>query len=224
MKNKVIAALVAGGLLVGAGFVTSIVSSPGVASAQETEDTEERGFFQRGFDFLGDVLSDLVGEGTIDQADADAVLSAVEEKADEIKAQKEAEREILQAALEDGEITEAEVAELPDDHAIFSEELDEAWSDGVLTQEELREVRHHGRRGAFKRGFHAGSILDDGGIDADEFAELSDDHPLKTDEVEALLEGDGLITVDELRELFGDRKPFSRWGTVDDADAEDTNA
>ena len=35
MRNKVIAALVAGGLLVGAGFVTSIVSAPGTAFAQE---------------------------------------------------------------------------------------------------------------------------------------------------------------------------------------------
>ena len=47
MRNKVIAALVAGGLLVGAGFVTSIVSAPGTASAQETEagTDEARGFF-----------------------------------------------------------------------------------------------------------------------------------------------------------------------------------
>ncbi|MEA1903416.1 MAG: hypothetical protein U9N56_07810 [Actinomycetota bacterium] len=201
MRSKVIAALVAGGLLVGAGFITTIVSSPSVASAQEETDApEEQGLMGRGMEFLGDVLSDLVSEGTIEQADADAVLNAVEAKAGEIRAEREAQREIIEAALEDGVITEDEVSDLPEDHPLFGDRLDEAWEDGELTKEELGEFRHP-RRHDFKRGARFGALLDDGGIDADEYAALGDDHPLKTAEVEELLDGDGLITLEELREL-----------------------
>ena len=76
MRNKVIAALVAGGLLVGAGFVTSIVSAPGTAFAQEetTTDGEEKGFFHRGLDFLGGVLDDMVGGGDLPVGRAGRVL------------------------------------------------------------------------------------------------------------------------------------------------------
>jgi len=41
MGKKVWAAIVVGGLLIGAGFVTSIVSAPSTAAAQEESDTEE---------------------------------------------------------------------------------------------------------------------------------------------------------------------------------------
>ncbi len=218
MRTKIIGALVAGGLLVGAGFVTSIVSSPAVAEAQEeaTAD-EEKGFLARGLDFLGEVLDELVGEGTIDQSDADAVLNAVEEKAEEMRALREEHKAILESALEDGVITRAEVADLPEDHPIFNERLDEAWEDGELTKDDLGRFRHPGKN-AFKRGAQFGALLDDGGIDADEYAELSDDHPLKKAEVEELLEGDGLITGEELRELWREMKADR------EADAEDASA
>ena len=51
MRTKIIASLVAGGLLVGAGFVTAIVSSPATAAAQEeTAATDEvKGVLRTGF-------------------------------------------------------------------------------------------------------------------------------------------------------------------------------
>ena len=210
MRNKVIAALVAGGLLVGAGFVTSIVSAPGTASAQEELATEgeERGFFTRGFDFLGGVLDQMVSDGELDQATADNVLSNVESAAEEAKAEREAIHEAIKTALEDDILTEAEAADagLPDDHWLYSDALDDAWADGELTTEEIREARPHPKRGAFRRGAHFGALLDDGGIDQAEYDELGDDHPLKQIDVSEYL-SDGVITIDELREIREANRP-----------------
>ncbi len=206
MRNKIVASIVAGGLLVGAGFVTSVVSSPSVASAQEDAgDSEDKGLRHRGFEFLSGVLSDLVSEGTIEQSDADAVLAAVEDKAAEIKAEREATRELTQELLEDDVITEDEATQLPDDHPFFNEKFDEAWEDGELTTEEIREIRPHHRRGGFRRGAHFGALLDDGGIDQAEYNDLieslGEDHPLAQIDVSEYFDGDNLITVDELREI-----------------------
>ena len=206
MRNKIVASIVAGGLLVGAGFVTSVVSSPSIASAQEDAgDSEDKGLRHRGFEFLSGVLSDLVSEGTIEQSDADAVLAGVEDKAAEIKAEREATRELTQELLEDDVITEDEATQLPDDHPFFNEKFDEAWEDGELTTEEIREIRPHHRRGAFRRGAHFGALLDDGGIDQAEYNDLieslGEDHPLAQIDVSEYFDGDNLITVDELREI-----------------------
>ena len=209
MRNKIMAALVAGGLLVGAGFVTSIVSAPDTAVAQEntTDEDEDRGFFARGMDFLGDVLDDLVGEGTIDSSQADAILDAVEQKAAELKEEREALREEIKGYLEDGVLTSDEAANLPADHWLFSDALEEAWADGELTTEEIREARPHPRRDAFKHGARFGALLDDGGIDETEYEGLPEEHPLKQIDVSEYFEDDGLISIDELREIRDELKP-----------------
>lgn len=203
MRNKVIAAIVAGGLLVGAGFVTSMVSAPATASAQEdaAATEEDRGFFARGMDFLGEVLDDLVGDGTITSDQADAVLTAVEDKATALKEEREALREEIKGYLEDGVLTADEAANLPEDHWLLSDALDEAWADGELTTEEIREARPHPRRDAFRHGARFGALLDDGGIDEAEYNELPEDHPLKQVDVSEYFEDDGLITIEELREI-----------------------
>lgn len=205
MRNKVSAALVVGGLLVGAGLITSVVSSPGTAVAQEEpEDSESGGPIPRIVGFLGDVLDGLVGDGTITQDQADAVVAASEQKASELRQEHEAERELVEGLLEDDVITEDEAAELPDDHFLLSDRFDEAWADGELTREEIGGPRH-GRGHDFRRGFRLGSLLDDGGIDQEEYDALPDDHPLKEADVSQYLE-DGQITPDELRELFSSLK------------------
>ena len=198
MRNKITAALVAGGLLVGAGFVTSVVSSPGTASAQEATDSagDERG--SRLWGFLEEVLADLVGEGTIDQGQADAIVEAAEAKAEEIKAEREAVRELFGDLTEDGVLTEEEASQLPEDHWVFNDSYDEAWENGELTTDEIRENRPH--QGKFRKAARLGALLDDGGIDQEEYDSLSDDHPLKQVDVSEYL-SDGVITIEELREI-----------------------
>ena len=206
MRNKVIAALIAGGLLVGAGIITSVVSTPGTASAQEdgAGADEARGPFPRIFGFFQELLDDLVGEGTITQEQADAIVAAAEEKAAEQQEERQALRELIRGLLEDGVITEDEASELPDDHWLLSDVFDEAWEDGELTAEEIREIKPHPRRRAFRHGVRFGALLDDdGGIDQSEYDSLGDDHPLKQVDVSEYLD-DGLITPEELREMFND--------------------
>jgi hypothetical protein len=205
MRSKIIAAAVAGGLLVGAGLVTSLVSAPPVASAQEEEPAAEGGLIHRGMELLSVVLTGLVDDGTIDQSQADAVTAAVEDKAEEVRAQRGETRELIRGFLEDGVIAADELAQLPDDHPFNDPDgpFAEAAADGELTIEEIREARPHPRWDAFKRGVRFGALLDDGGIDTEEYESLPDEHPLKQIDVSEYLE-DGVITVDELHEILDD--------------------
>jgi len=204
--NKVLAALVAGGLLVGAGLVASAVSSPGTAVAQEGTDEERAdGPFPRIMGFLAEVLDELVGDDTITQDQADAIIEAAEEKAADVKDELRESHELLEGLLEDGVITGEEASALPDDHFLFDERFDEAWDDGELSAEDLRGLLHRHLRGPFRHGLRIGSILDDGGIDQEEHDALPDDHLLKQVDVSEYLE-DGQITPDEFREIFSDLK------------------
>lgn len=200
MRTKVLAVFVAGGLLVGAAFLASAISSPGTAQAQE--ETEDRGPISRLFGILGEVLDDLVGDGTITQDQADAIVEAAEEKATELRELHMANRELLADILDDGVITQEEASELPEDHWLFGDAFDEAWEDGELAIEEIRQLEPL-RRHPFRNGFRLGAILDDGGIDQEEYDNLGENHPLKQIDVSEYLE-DGLITPDEFREIFSD--------------------
>lgn len=151
MGKKILAALVVGGLLVGAGFLYSVISSPDMALAQEDEGSE--GTFSRIIGFLDEVIDDLVDDDTITQDQADAIVSAIEEKAAAVKEDLEANRELLREMLEDGVITEEEASDLPDDHFLFDERFDEAWEDGELSADDLRGLFRHGRRGFFPHRF-----------------------------------------------------------------------
>lgn len=208
MKEKVLSAVVAGGLLVGAGFVTAAISSPAVAGAQEdsssADPSEENHVrpFSRHAAILDDVLADLVDDGTIDQGQADAIVEALTAKAEELKAERQELRVLIEDLLEDGVLSADELAQLPEDHPFNDPDgpYADALEDGELTIEEIREERPHPRRDWFKRGVRFGAILDDGGIDQSEYDGLSDDHPLKQIDVSEYLE-DGVISIDELREI-----------------------
>ena len=156
MRTKILAAFLAGGLLVGAGFVTSVISAPGTAQAQEETGQDDVGHpLARPFGFFGEVLEELVEDGTITSDQADAITEAVRDKAGELWEQR-------RERLEDG----------------------------------ARHPRQH-----FREGFRLRALLDDGGIDRAEYDDLGDNHPLKQVDVDEYLE-DGLITPEELREIF----------------------
>jgi polyhydroxyalkanoate synthesis regulator phasin len=99
---------------------------------------------------LGDVLADLVKDGTINQAQADAIIDKVEERRMERRAEWERAREErmmkvreqLRTFLEDGELSASELSHLPVDHPLRS--LDELLADGKLDREELRSIRGFG--------------------------------------------------------------------------------
>lgn len=203
MRTKILTVFLAGGLLVGAGFLTSVISAPDTAQAQEEtgEGDDGSASLTRIFGFLGDVLDELVGDGTITQDQADAIVEASQDKAEGLKAERLELRMLFSEFLEDGVITEEEASELPAEHWIFGDGFQEAWEDGELTREEIQEARPHPRRGAFKKGFRFGTLLDDGGIDEDEYGSLGENHPLKRVDVDEYLD-DGLITPEELREIF----------------------
>lgn len=201
MRTRIVTAFVAGGLLVAAGLVTTLIYSPGTAQAREESD-EARRPMQRLFGFLGEVLDDLVGDGTITQNQAEAILDATQARAAQLRNQHMAIRELISDILEDGVVTDEEASELPDDHWLLGEAFDEAWEDGELTVDEIREIRPLHKH-PFTRGMRFGALLDDGGIDQDEYDNLGENHPLEQIDASDYLE-DGLITPDELREIFSD--------------------
>lgn len=206
MREKIVAAAVAGGLVIGAGFVFAAVAGPNVAMAQEDDgqDREESsdGAHHRDGAILEEVLDDLVSSGTISQDQADAIKDALVEKAEEVKTERQELRDLISGFLEDGVITADELAQLPNDHPFNNEDgrFAEALEDGELTRQEIAEVRPHSRKNLFKRGARFGALLDDGGIDQEEYDALPGGHPLKLVDVSEYLD-DGVITIDELREL-----------------------
>jgi hypothetical protein len=91
---------------------------------------------------LTDVLADLVGDGVINQSQADAITEAVDTRREELRAERERLREQLQGFLEDGTLSAEELAQLPEDHPLRN--LDSFLDDGQLTQEELLQLRGFG--------------------------------------------------------------------------------
>lgn len=160
MRTKILAAFLAGGLLVGAGFLTSVISAPGTAQAQDDVESQEESsepdddrHLARILGFLDEVLADLVDDDTLTQEEADAVSAAAADKAEDV------------------------------------------WQ--RFRDEHPRKLR------PFAHGLRFGELLDDGGIDQDEYDGLDDDHPLKQLDPGEFLD-DGLITPDELRQLVHD--------------------
>jgi len=110
-------------------------------------------------DLLSDVLDELVSAGTINQAQADAIEKAVDDRRAELRAEREKLREQMQTFLEDGVLSADELAQLPEDHPLRN--LDQYLEDGQLTTDELRELRGVGGFGRHG-GFHGPGSGDDG--------------------------------------------------------------
>jgi hypothetical protein len=125
-----------------------------------------------------------------------------------------------------GEIVDEVLADLVASDVITQAQAD-AISEALLARseevraemEQWREDHPGGRFGSgFRRGFHLGTLLEDGVIDADELAQLPDDHPLKDPNGPAAEYVEGGLTLEELQlikqqlweQRNGDGPPWSR--------------
>ena len=167
--KRFLAALAAAGVLVAGGFVAAAVSTPSVASAQES--TEEApagddGTVERPDKgaILDEVFDQLVADGVISQDQADQVRAALEAKRDELREQfgdrmnrRDHRNRIggfLRGALEDGVVDADELAQLPEGHPLndpdgpFAEYLE----DGQLTEDELEQIKEEFRHNRGPRG------------------------------------------------------------------------
>ena len=153
--RKTIAILAAGVLIIGGAAVAS-------AQTDEADEPIPAREMSRG-DHAAEVLGELVENGTITQAQSDAIQAAFEAKRVELQAEREerraemeAGREQLEEAWSDDVLTLEEAEALPFADRLTDPEgpLAEAWADGELTKDEMREAheefghrRGHGRRG-----------------------------------------------------------------------------
>jgi hypothetical protein len=161
--NRLIASVAAVAVLLAGAFAVSLVGDdPALAQVTDTE-TESAVEHPGREAVLDEVLGGLVTDGTITQAQADAVKEALQAKGEERmaerearRAEREADREQIREFLEDGVIDSGELAQLGDDHPLNDPDgpLADALEDGELTQEELQSAR-----GGFRgpgRGFRGG--------------------------------------------------------------------
>lgn len=153
--KKILASLAAAGVLV-AGVATAAVISGSEASAQEAPETEEatEGSRPQRGTAVQEVLDELVADNTISQSQADAISAALQEKWEEIKAERPEGKHgpgfrrgfrggyQLRGLLEDGVIDAEELAALPDGHVLTDPEgpFAEVAADGEITEEEFRSV------------------------------------------------------------------------------------
>ena len=129
----------------------SAASSPSPSDGSGTEPLKEGGFglVRDGDSILDEVLSELVSSGVITQDQSDAITSALTDKAEERRAEFEAERERLEAMwtqirgfLEDDVITSDEIAQLPADNPFSN--LQDILADGQITRDELESAAPFG--------------------------------------------------------------------------------
>lgn len=122
--KTILASLAAAGVLVAGAFVAATVTSD-PASAQTTDqgDTNVVVVDDDRVGPLEEVLTGLVGDGTLTRAQADAVADAMLAKRGEVRAEREArreerqaDRELIEGFLDDDVIDATELSQLGDDH------------------------------------------------------------------------------------------------------------
>lgn len=158
--KKFLASLAAAAVLV-AGVATAAVVTGSSADAQEAPTDEQAPPAERPErgSVIKDVLDELVAEGDITRVQADTIIAALEEKREELKANRPDgfrghgfRRGFHRGArfgfnlaelLEDGVIDAAELAGLPDGHPLTNPDgpFAGALEDGQITAEELQEIR-----------------------------------------------------------------------------------
>jgi len=149
MRAKLIGIPLAALLLVGG--ATAVLAQTGAATAVTAAIAHAGGL-------LEEVLTDLVADDVLTQAQADAVSEAVKTRHEERRAEHKALREQMRTFLEDRVLSADELAQLPEDHPLRN--LDSYLDDGQLTEDELRELRPFGRGHHRGPGFHGPGATD----------------------------------------------------------------
>ena len=160
MKTLIVSIAAAGVLVAGAFIASSVTTSPVEAQTPDTT-TQQPDRPDRG-EVFDEVIAELVAEGTIDTAQAEAIKEAFQAKHDELVAEFGENRRghhpfrrgALKGLLADDVITEDEIAGLPDDHPLKTGESPLAElleDDGQITADELETFKeengwHHGER------------------------------------------------------------------------------
>lgn len=136
----------------GPGLIGSTPASSTLAVGESDESAADPSVAFGGSALLEDVLADLVGDGVITQEQSDAIVSAVdtrvEERREEIAAERERMREMwlqIRSFLEDGVISAEEIAQLPDGNPF--DRVSDILADGQVTLEEIRSLGPFGRPG-----------------------------------------------------------------------------
>ena len=123
------------------------VADPSTSPGTTVNDPELR---RPGQDLLAQVLADLVSNGTITQAQSDAVTSGLQTAIDAKQAEMQARRDLIAGFVADGVITQDEINQLPADDPLRVA-FDSIANDGQITLDQL-----HGLGPGFGPGFGPG--------------------------------------------------------------------
>ena len=129
-------------------------------SADENGESDKSAWDRPASVGLASVLEDLVGDGTITRQQADAIITAVEEKRSAARATRQEVKALLASFWDDGVLTADEIAQLPNADRITAADgpLADALADGQVTREGVKEIRGDftvrlGHYGGPERGF-----------------------------------------------------------------------
>lgn len=157
--RKVLASLLAAGLLVAGGVAFALVQDAPAATAQETTTEDDTATTDDSADtslerprrgaIVAEVWEELIADGVVTAEQAETIQAAFQEKMAEIRAEfgdrgpRHRFHFQLGQLLEDGVIDADELAELGEDHPLNDPDgpFADAAADGEITQEELEELR-----------------------------------------------------------------------------------